>query len=536
MKDPAPQPVRWLLYLLVFTAGFTVMLVEITGPRILGPFLGTSVHVWTHIIGVILAALSIGYYVGGRIADRRPRPALLALIVMGGCALAAVIPVAVPWFGRSILPPGLLLGEAYNLLRFGSLVTALCLFFPPALLLAVVGPFTIRCVAAHDRVGRAAGTVFALGTVGSILGTFLPTFLLIPWLGSRATVLGAAALLDLVAVWVYVAHRGRIAACVPALVVIGAAMVVAVLTPIRGEEYGDRLIEEGESEYQYVRVGRIKMAGADYLQLQVNEPVTDYHSLWRPGQLLTGSYYDHYALLPGMISRPSSGERELSVLILGLAGGVISRQYHAFFPGRLEVIDGVEVDPVVVDLARRHFALDAEHQPRLVVHVLDGRLFLKACGRRYDIIIIDAYTHQVYMPPHMATVSFFREVNSALETGGVVALNASSYNPGVGLLPRLVNTMARAFGEAFLGGGRDTCPNNFMLFAFKDRADAWPPAPRAMDSLPGVLAPLWTAFTAPHKVLRFPDHPAAPVFTDDDCPVEILATEDLARTAARYSR
>jgi len=234
-----------------------------------------------------------------------------------------------------------------------------------------------------------------------------------------------------------------------------------------------------------------------------------------------------------MISRPVSESREISVLILGLAGGVISRQYHAFFPGRLEVIDGVEVDPLVVDLARRHFALDAEHQPRLVVHVIDGRLFLKACGRRYDIIIIDAYTHQVYMPPHMASVSFFREVNSALEAGGIVALNASSYNPGVGLLPRLVNTMARAFGEAFMGG---TCPNNFMLFAFKDRPDAWPPDPRSGDSLPEELAPLWTAFTASGRVLRFPDHPGAPVFTDDDCPVEILATEDLAPTTARYSR
>jgi len=531
--DHAPEPVKPLLYLLVFTAGFTVMLVEITAPRILGPFLGTSIHVWTNVIGVILAALSIGYYVGGRIADRRPSPALLALIVMGGCAVIALAPVVTPWFGRAILPFGLGLGHAYDLLRFGSLVTAICIFFPPALLLAVVGPFTIRCIAAHDRVGRAAGMIFALGTVGSILGTFLPTFLLIPWLGSRPTLLGAAALLDLAALAVYIVHRRRAAAGVPALVVIAAAMVVTGLTPIRGEEPGERLIAEGDSPYQYVRVSRNTAGGADWLRLQVNEPVADFHSLWRLGHLLTGSYYDYYSLLPPLIPRPPSGGRDLSVLIIGLAGGVISRQYHAFFPDRLEVIDGVEIDPVIVDLARRHFALDAEHQPRLAVHVMDGRLFLKACGRRYDIIIIDAYAHQVYLPPHMATVSFFHDVKSALRPGGVAALNASVYCPGVGLLPRLTNTVARAFGEAFLGR---TCRGNFMLFAFKDRARVWPPAPGLADSLPEPLRPLWTEFTALLRVLRMPDDPGAPVFTDDDCPVEILASDDLARMAARYSR
>jgi MFS family permease len=204
---PGKPPAVPLLYLLVFTAGFTVMLVEITATRILGPFFGTSAHVWTSVIGVILAALSIGYYVGGRIADRWPSPSLLALLVMGGCLVTALTPLLAPWFGRWMLPARLGLAEAHNVMRFGSLITSLCVFFPPALLLAVVGPFTIRCIAADDHLGRAAGTVYAAGTVGSILGTFLPTFVLIPWLGSRATILVAAAVLFVVAAAVFAVHR-----------------------------------------------------------------------------------------------------------------------------------------------------------------------------------------------------------------------------------------------------------------------------------------------------------------------------------------
>jgi len=200
-------PVAPILYLLVFTAGFTVMLVEITAPRILGPFFGTSAHVWTSVIGVILAALSIGYYVGGRIADRWPSPFLLALIVMGGCLITALTPVVAPWLGRAILAAPMDIAKAENVMRFGSLVTSLAVFFLPALLLAVVGPFTIRCIAAGRPLGRTAGTVYAVGTVGSLLGTFLPTFVLVPWLGSRGAILAATALLFAVATLVLALHR-----------------------------------------------------------------------------------------------------------------------------------------------------------------------------------------------------------------------------------------------------------------------------------------------------------------------------------------
>ena len=192
--------------MLVFTAGFTLMLVEITAPRILGPFFGTSTHVWTNIIGVILAALSIGYYAGGRMADRWPSPVLLCLVVMAGCGLAFLIPFVTPALGTWLFGPGLDPGQARVQMNLGSLLTALCLFFPPALLLAVVPPFTIRCLAEHGRLGRAAGTVYALGTIGSILGTFLPTFLLTPWLGTRGTVLSATGLLFLVSLAGFLVH------------------------------------------------------------------------------------------------------------------------------------------------------------------------------------------------------------------------------------------------------------------------------------------------------------------------------------------
>jgi spermidine synthase len=337
-----------------------------------------------------------------------------------------------------------------------------------------------------------------------------------------------------VALLVYLVHRRRVVAAVPVALILAAAAVVVGLTPIRAAQEGETLLAEGESAYQYVRVSRAASDGVEQLRLQVNEPVTDYHSLWVPGKLLTGSYYDHYSLLPFLLPDPPGFRRPLSILILGLAAGVISRQMHAFIPKRLEHIDGVELDPVMVDLARVPFGLDAEQQPRLAIHILDGRLFLKACGnkRLYDIVIVDAYAHQIYLPPHMTTVSFFHEVRNKLRPGGIVALNASAYQPGEGLLPRLVNTVARVFGEAFLAR---TCPGNYMLFAFKDRPEAWPPAACRPEDLPAPLREIWTAFTAPRHALRFVDDPGSPVFTDDDCPVEILATRDLERAAACYA-
>lgn len=524
MNDAAPRPpIRWLVYVLVFVSGLSVMLIEMTAPRLLGPFFGTSTVVWTNVIGVILLALSIGYYVGGRLADRRPHVTWLASFVMIGSALASLAPVAVPWIGRAVLEPGLGLGAAYGLIGRGSLVTSVIVFFPPALMLAIVGPYAIRCLAEHGHIGRAAGTIYALGTVGSLAGTFLPTFWLIPTFGSRATILIACATLFAVATTVFVAHRRRVpVAGLGLLAIVGATF--ASTGPVRG---GDDLIAEAESAYQYVRVSRERRGDESALLLQVNEPVADYQSRWVEGGLLTSAYYDHFALLPLLV--PVRDDRPLSIAIVGLAGGVISRQIHALYPDTRLHIDGVEVDGEVVRLARAHFGLDAEHQPHTDVHVLDGRVFLARTPSRYDAIVVDAYASQIYLPPHLCTVDFFRLARDRLHDDGVLALNVSAYAPDRGLLPGLVRTVARAFGEAFVAA---TAPGNYIVFATNGASGrTWPPT--ATRPVPEVLQPLWAGLTRPRAALRFPDRPGAEVFTDDDCPVERLADADLAAALPR---
>ncbi len=203
------KTVSSLIYLLVFTAGFTVMLVEMSAPRLLAPAFGSTTAIWTIVIGVILTALSLGYYIGGWLADRNPDPARLCLIVMGGCGITALIPVFTPLCADWIVPTNLTLETARNLPHTGTLVTALVVFFPPALVLAMVGPYAITCLASADKVGQSAGTVYALSTIGSLLGTFTPTFFLIPWLGSRTTILMATGLLFAVALIGYGVLRGR---------------------------------------------------------------------------------------------------------------------------------------------------------------------------------------------------------------------------------------------------------------------------------------------------------------------------------------
>jgi len=504
------------------------MLLEVTAPRILGPFFGTSAHTWTNVIGVVLAALATGYYLGGRLADRRPDPKVLYAVVMAGCIVAGAIPFGARLTGRLLIQGDLDLAQAYNLGKYGSLVTALLVFFPPAVLLGMVGPFAVRCLAGRSGVGRAAGTVFALGTIGSILGTFLPTFLLIPLLGSRLTVLLASAALFLVALVGLCAERGRRAmACAALLIVPASAILLALNRPIRG---GPGLVDEVETPYHYIRVTRESRPEGSMLCLRVNEPVTDYQSVRYLGRTETLTYADYYGLLPWLAGRPKSAP--LRVLILGLAAGNMSRLLHAYHdPDADLVIDGVEVDPGMVRTARRHFGLTARAHPHLRIHVMDGRLYLRTTRNRYDVIVVDCYLNQIYIPPHMSTVSFFREVRDRLAPHGILALNVSAHDPGRGLVPRLLGTVASVFSDVFVAHLPRSIEH--MILAFRSPPARWPPAP-AGDGIPRALRYAWKNLRRPFVTVRHRPDPSIRPFTDDDCPVEQLAHLDLAGTARRY--
>jgi len=384
---------------LVFVAGIGTLAVEISASRLLAPYYGSSTIVWANLIGLVLASLSLGYWLGGRLADRRPEPRVLGALVLAAALWIAATPfVARPFLDVTVEG----IDEASAGAAIGSFFATLGLFAPSVTLLGMVAPFAIRlALDAVEAAGSVAGRLYALSTVGSLLGTFLSALLAIPLLGTQRTLLLSAALLALVGA-VLVGRRWL-------LVPLAVAALAGI--PPGAIKADDDLVYETESRYQYIQV--VQRGEARYLRL--NEGVA-VHSVWRPDTVLTGGEWDMFLTVPALLRRPV--ER---VAILGNAAGTIARAYGVFYPQA--EIDGVELDPEVSSVGRRWFGLG--DNPRLHVRDADARPFLAATGRRYDLIVVDAY-RQPYIPFYLATREFFQLARERLRPGGIVALNVAS--------------------------------------------------------------------------------------------------------------
>jgi spermidine synthase len=391
---------RRRLGIVVFTAGAGTLATEIAASRLLAPYFGSSTVVWANIIGLILVYLSLGYWLGGKVADRRPEPRLLGWIVLGAALFIAVL----PFISRPVLDVAVRGLDAVSVgAVVGSFFAALALFAVPVTLLGAVSPFAIRL--ALDEVGEAgtvAGRLYALSTVGSIVGTFASALVLIPLVGTQRTMLISSALLVLSAALVLGLRWQLLTIGVAALLFIPAGTIKA----------SSGLIYETESAYQYIQVLQ-KPNGSRVLKL--NEGVA-VHSVWYPHSVLTGGEWDMFLVVPPLLGRPAE-----DMLIIGNAGGTTARAYGKLYPG--VQIDGVEIDPKVTEVGRRYFGL--EDNPNLHVVTADGRPYLAGTDERYDLILVDAY-RQPYIPFYLATREFFRLVRDHLTRGGVLAINVAA--------------------------------------------------------------------------------------------------------------
>ena len=396
------------------------MATEITASRLLAPYYGSSTVVWANVIGLVLASLSLGYALGGRLADRRPSRTLLGWIVVA----AAVLVAAVPFAARPLLDLTLSgLDEVSAGTAVGSFFAALALFAPPVILLGMVAPFAIRLDVDDVRsAGAAAGRIFALSTVGSLLGTFLPALVTIPLTGTQRTLLGAAAIIALAGSLLIGAR-----ALVPAV-----AVAALLALPPGAVKASSGLLYESDSPYQFVQV--VERGDARYLYL--NEGIA-VHSIWRRHTVLTGGEWDMFLAVPPLLDRPVR-----RVAILGNAGGTIARAYGTFYPRAL--IDGVELDPDVTHAGRRFLGLG--DNPRLRVHTADARPFLHGTRSRYDLIIVDAY-RQPYVPFYLATREFFRLARERLAPGGILALNVAAVPDDKRLVRGVAGTLAVEFPQ-----------------------------------------------------------------------------------------
>ena len=411
----------WRLRLVAFFVGASSLGAEIAAARLLAPYFGASTIIWANTIATVLVALSVGYAVGGRVADRRADMRGLCAIVLCAAVLLAIVPfVADPFLREAVNALGALSIGGFA----GSLAAVLALVAVPVLLLGMVAPYANRL--AVERVadtGTVTGRLYAISTAGSLVGTFLAALLLIPLIGTHRTFLVFAVAL-------------AIAAAVGAgswrfLVVAGAIGALLAVPPaaIGADVVGARVIYSTETQYQYARVLQFP-TGERWLEL--NEGVA-VHSVYRPWSYLSGGYWDDFLVLP-FAAEPSAPRR---IAILGDAAGTVARAYGHYFPRTR--VDAVEIDGELTTIGKRYFGLGG---PRLHLYTADARPWLESSHARYDAIFVDAY-RQPYIPFYLVTREFFELVRAHLNPGGVVIVNVG-HLPGSDALERVVSATLHA--------------------------------------------------------------------------------------------
>jgi spermidine synthase len=477
---------------------------EIAAARLLAPWFGASTIIWANTIATVLVALSAGYWVGGRLADRDPTMAGLSRVVLGAAALLAIVPfIAGPFLRVSVEALDRVEAGAF----VGSLIAVLILVATPVLLLGAVAPYAVRLsVRTVEEAGRVAGRLYAISTLGSLAGVFLAALVLIPLVGTRRTFLTFALALAVVAV----PALGRRFVLAP--VALAGLLAIPVGTV---KATGDaRVIWDSETEYQYARVVQ-EIDGERRLELNEGQAI---HSVYRPGAFLTGDYWDEMLVLPFAATRRAPR----SVAILGNAAGTTARAYGHFFPAAR--VDGVEIDGELNDVGRRLFDLRG---PNRHLHTADARPFLRRATRRWDLIVVDAY-RQPYIPFYLATREFFDLVHDRLAPGGMVAINVGHPERSDRLEKVLSATMADAFGTVLRDPSQRT---NVMLVGTDARASAG--ALRA--AAPGLPFELRAVANATAGRLA-PRLRGGRVYTDDLAPVEWLIDTSIVQVAARGER
>jgi spermidine synthase len=441
----------WLLILVVFVAGSCSLAVELSASRLLAPYFGSSLFVWANLIGLILLYLTVGYYVGGRLADRSPRPGVLYTLTI----IAAFLISVIPFLSRPILLWSQSAFATYSIgVFYGSLVSVILLFAIPMILLGCVSPFAIRLrIEQVGKSGRTSGQLYAISTAGSIVGTFLPVLLLIPNIGTYRTFFTFAVALLLVSIAGLVGTRvdngprprnGRVDKRLLSILLL-IPMALSVLTmrgPIKaadGSNGGGVLITERESAYNYLQV--VQVGGE--LQLIMNEGV-GIHSVYNPHSILTQGYWDDFLVAPYFNNPPFTQDQVRKVALIGLGAGTAAREFTATY-GPIP-IDGVEIDSTVVELGRQYFHMT---EPNLHVIVQDGRYYLQTTAQKYDVIGVDTY-QQPYVPFQFTTQEFFQTVRDHLTPTGVVALNAGRTSNDYRLVEALAQTMHSVFPNVYI--------------------------------------------------------------------------------------
>ena len=496
---------RRYLYLGVFSAGAATLALELSASRLLGNYFGSSNLVWAAIIGLILIYLSVGYSVGGKWADRSPKYETFFSILIWAALFIGVIPLV----SRPILK---FASSAFDHMQtaamIGSFLSVLLLFSIPITLLGTSSPFAIRLALENNNgAGQTAGRIYAVSTIGSFIGTFLPVLILIPTIGTYRTFISISLFLMvvcLIGIWATVSLRKMFTFLWMPLL-----LLILSFIGLKGlDKQAQGIIFEKESAYNYIQVQQIN----DYHILRLNEG-QGIHSISHPTQIDFYGPWEQVLSAPFFNPAPIDQDQIKRIAILGLAGGTSANQIRIAYPQT--IVDGYEIDKEIINVGFDYFGLKDN---LLNIYVEDARWGITHNDNKYQVISVDAY-NPPYIPWHLTTREFFTEIYNHLSDKGVMVINVARIFEERGLLHSLYRTMDSVFPSIYIVDLPGTF--NSMIFATKSPTskenliENYLALKLESDTHPLILAVL------ERTILNLKTPPSEGyIFTDDKAPVE----------------
>ena len=492
------------LYLTEFFAGMSVMAVELDASRLLAPYFSSTQIVWSIIIGTIMIAMALGNIYGGRTADKDPNPDKLYGRILIASIWIALIPVVGKYIiiGISAL---LIFTVSNNFLIIAAFAACMVIFVFPLFLLGTVTPSLVKySVDSLDDNGKTVGTLGAANTIGSIIGTFVPTFVTIPAVGTSITFLVFAGILLVLSIIYFVSmHTGKKKMVVSTL----AFILCCVLGYSDSFAFWESdLTYEGESIYNYLQV----YENDKEIALSTNV-LFGVQSVYMKEDKLTGMYYDYAMAAPLMIK--GKPLEDLDVLILGMGTGTYATQCRKYF-GPMSM-EGVEIDKKITDLSRQYFSLS----DKVPVTTYDGRAFLHATDKKYDVIMVDAY-QDITIPFQMSSLEFFTLVKDHLTDDGVMVVNMNMRGDKEGNINQyLADTIGHVFDAEYVVDVKGSTNRELFASANQDILQNLTDNTSGLDNeeLKNMMAYVGENMTSYDKG----DY----VLTDDKAPVELLGMQ-----------
>jgi spermidine synthase len=487
---------KYILEIAVFICGAVVMIFELVGSRVLGPYFGTSVFVWTALIGIILGSMSLGYYFGGKISDKNANKESLSMLIFFG-ALCIIF----TFFAKELLMLLYIVSESFYDIKIMSIISCLILFAPASFLLGMVSPYAVRLKMRNiETTGKTVGNLYAISTLGSITGTFLAGFYLIPNFGTNKILIMLSVALIFVSLCLAIKKRTLLKISFLLLSLIAIFLVGAINTIM--EKYGKFV--DVDTTYNRVWI-------YDYEHPETNKKIKvmginneNHSSMFFDSDDLVDEQAKYFRLAeqfnPGF----------QKTLMFGGAGYSFPKYFLLNYPRA--TIDVVEIDPKLTELAKKYFRL--KDDPRLTIYHQDGRVFLNKNRNKYDVIFADAFASRYSVPYQLTTREAVKKIYDSLEENGLVIFNLISAiegDKGEFLRAELATynsifPKVDIFAVDDLENGQKT--QNLILVAFKSGEE-----PNMESTNPDINKCL-------QKLWKKPVDEDMPILTDDFAPVD----------------